>query len=42
LDGHGGMQRNVGDAGVVLVAAGLTLRHQFSTHCRSKYFALRD
>ena len=39
---HRGMKRDVGDAGVVLIAAALTLRHQLSTHCRSEYFTLRD
>jgi hypothetical protein len=39
---HGGMKRDVGDAGVVLIAAAFTLRHQLNAHCRSEYLALRD
>ena len=37
-----GVKRNVGDAGVVLIAATLALGHQLSAHSWSEHFALRD
>lgn len=37
-----GVKRDVGDAGVVLIAATLALGHQLSAHSWSEYFALRD